>query len=592
MNSLLSNNRIPILLLALLLASGLYSQPLTFNEVAQSQGITYSFPPCDFAGGVSFTDFDGDGRDDLTFGSCNGEEFWVMRNQGGGFLRISDPAWGTDTARSRCLVWVDYDNDGDKDLYVSNEIGQIKLYRQNSPFSFSDVSQAAGLPDTTLYSYHACWGDYDRDGWLDLYVVIRNAINLTDSPNRMYHNNGDGTFSDMTGQVGCEDSTGLGFAAVFFDYNNDQWPDLYVANDKTWSINRLYENNGNGTFSDVTDSSTTGFPMDGMGIAVGDYDRNGYEDLYVTNSPGADGNILLHNNGDGTFSHMADSLNLQVQEVGWGAQFVDLDNDGWQDLIVANGSMGVAQFPANSVFYNLGGTSFNEDLTSTLATDTALSFGNAVGDFNGDGFYDVAVMNGAPSTFQLYQNGANGNAWLKISMEGVVSNRDAVGTRVEVWSGGDSYFQEQHCGVGFGSQNADRMILGFGANPAVDSLVFHWPSGIKNRLENIPLNSSIHVVEDSTSLLITAYEAPIGSEGLMLNCSPNPFQNKLRLHWELLSHQSVGEVRILNALGQMIHREELEENGRSDLELTIPRGVYFVRLISGQRSITRRIVKL
>ena len=317
-----------LLLLCFIGSSSIFGQVQNYSYYSDTVGIHYKYEtPSDYGGGISWADFDGDGWDDFSFGSPGGEPLHIYKNVGGNLILQSSIPFA-DSGAARCLIWVDYDNDADKDLYVTHEYSANKLYRNDGNWNFTDVTLSSGMGNDLMYSYSACWGDYDNDGWLDCYVVNRNQLNINFSANRLYHNNQDGTFTEVALQVGVADTTGLGFSANFMDYNNDGLPDLEVTNDKYYSPNRLYENLGNGQFVDVSDTFSTGIGIDGMGTAIGDYDGNGYLDIYVTNTPWSSinfgGNVLCRNNGDGSFTEVGDSAGVRVNLVGWGGKLPGL----------------------------------------------------------------------------------------------------------------------------------------------------------------------------------------------------------------------------------------------------------------------------
>jgi len=293
------------LLLFLIVSFLMPAQQITFSDVAGQMGINHPFTF--IRGSVSFNDFDGDGKDDLSFSSNEGFPMYIYRNDGSQFTDVTNELGLIDTFRTMNILWSDYDNDGDKDVFTAVDNGETysRLYRNDGVSGFTDVTISAGLTTNLSSANAASWSDYNNDGWIDLYVTNYSEF----EQNYLYMNNGDGTFTDVTEIAGVADTTGtsgifkLPFAVVSFDYNNDGWQDIYIANDH-FTGNTLFENNGDGTFEDVSEQTNSAMGGFMMGIAVGDYDNNGFLDIYLSNDPF--GNFLLKNNGDETFTEVAE----------------------------------------------------------------------------------------------------------------------------------------------------------------------------------------------------------------------------------------------------------------------------------------------
>ncbi|MDX1478703.1 MAG: CRTAC1 family protein, partial [Saprospiraceae bacterium] len=366
---------------------------------------------------------------------------------------------------------------GDLDLFVTAYKGPNRLYQNSGGLVFVEVTAVAGLPIANATTSCAAATDYDRDGDLDLYVGNYGDPALpTPDTNYMYRNNGDGTFTDVTGLTGTADSTRQTLAATFFDYNNDGWEDLYVSNDRIDFRNALYQNNGDGTFSDVSASSGTDITIDAMNVGIGDYDNNGHLDIYVTNTFA--GSVFLKNNGNGTFTDVAPaSGTLFSGHVGWGGTQFDFDNDLDLDLYVSC-SIPFSSLP-NGFFINDGSGIFAEPYAATgglQGIDFVRGFSNAVGDFNHDGKYDIAVCNIQPDSLHIWENiDTNSNHWFKLKLVGTSSNRNAIGAWIEVWIDGQKYLRTTHTHQAFMAQYSHTMIIGTGSHEAIDSLVVRWP---------------------------------------------------------------------------------------------------------------------
>lgn len=499
------------LLTFLLLFTFGHAQNSQFTDVTSALGLDYSYGVgleyqyglTSFNGGFSLCDFNEDGLDDLAYGSVAGMPIFVFENEGTFFNQVPSSSLPIEVGLSSSLTWVDYDNDGDKDLYLTNISGVNKLYRNEGAQNFTDVTISSGMWQESLHAYSVTWGDYNRDGWLDCYVVNRDLDRLLmgmppGSPNSLFKNNGDGTFEEVAEELGVLNPSGLGYAVVFMDYNNDGWPDLYIGNDKG-TCNKLYKNNGDGTFSDVSEPNTTGQCMNAMGICVGDYDNNGYLDMYVTNGPG--GNKFYQNNGDETFTELGESLGITVGHNGWGTSFEDFDNDGDEDLFAVNGGSSIVDWQRNKLFYNQGDNTFAEDLTDSITLFTYHTYGSSMGDWNNDGYYDLAVMNVGGDPMKFWQNKGGSNNWIKLNFQGTVSNRDAIGTWVEVWTAGEKRIRYTMCGNSFSAQYSENYIVGIGQHETVDSIIVKWPSGIINGLYDLTPNQNYFIVEDTLSTI-------------------------------------------------------------------------------------------
>ncbi len=468
-----------------------YSQRVTFQDVAANMGVMHTYSGQFLGGGVSFFDFDGDGLDDLSLTTGAGETIRTFANRNNGFTELTAQLRLTGTDESETILWADYDNDGDQDLFIANFNAPSRLYQCVGQYSYQEVSATAGISPDTLPTTAACWGDYNRDGWLDLYLVNYSQISpFGNLANTLYRNNGDGTFTDVTDFAGVGDSLKKPLAVVFLDYDNDGWPDIYIANDRREG-NTMFRNNGDGAFSDVSVQTRTDLAFDAMGLAVGDYDQNGYLDIYVSN--GSEGNGLLRNNGDGAFTEVADSAGVAVHRVCWGANFLDFDNDGDLDLYVSvsNGQPD----RENVLFENRGDGSFDNVNHLMSGANDFQSYGNAVGDFNRDGYPDIAVLN-ASDPFVLWRNSGAANHWLSLSLEGTVSNRDAVGTRLEVYQSGQRRIYSTQYGASYLSQNSPTLLIGADSSSLVDALLLRWPSGVINTYTQVAVDQHLVFQED------------------------------------------------------------------------------------------------
>lgn len=500
-------------------------------------------------GGVAVFDFDGDGWMDIFL--VSGATFEELENPRGPrphrnkLFRNNRDGTFTDVTESAGLgMWgwgmgaaaADYDNDGCVDLYVTF-YGSNVLYHNNCDRSFTDVTEKAGVAASGWCS-GAAWGDYDRDGMLDLYVARYIDFNKAEVPAKgvsgvcqykgvpvqcgprglkaathiLYHNNGDGTFTDVTRKaLGPAPPQYYGFTPLWLDVNNDGWPDLYVANDGT--PNLLYQNRRDGTFEEIAPMAGCAYDRDGleqssMGADFGDYNRDGWLDLFVTNFSD-DHSTLYKNLGGGNFNDASEEAKLFTtgwNNVKWGAKFFDYDLDGWSDLFIANGHVyveadrwgmdtGYAQHP--QLLRNMGNGTF-EDVTTEVGEDMLrkkLGRGVAIGDLDNDGDIDIVVNNldDSPELFRC-ETPPDRN-WILIHLQGTRSNRNGLGARVIVRAGGVEQVHEVHSSGGFLASSDPRAHFGLGSSEFIGELEIRWPSGVAQKFRNIRSKQIIGVKE-------------------------------------------------------------------------------------------------
>lgn len=514
--------RVTTLFFLVFLCHNLIAQP--FSNVASANGITMGYGNGEWGGGMSFADFNGDGLDDLTFASQLGDPIRFFVNNGNGFSPITAPA--DCTCQSKQVLWADYDNDGDQDLFVTCYNDQNVLFRNDGNLNMVDVTESAGILQQSDPSYGASWGDYNRDGLLDLYVC-NYTFGITSQIDHLYQNNGNGTFKDVTESSGITVPANFSFQSIFFDYNNDLWPDIYVAVDMAFT-NILMQNNGNGiNFLDVSSSSGAGVVVDAMNAGAGDYNNDGYLDLYITNTAPAPGNVLLSNNGSSSFINSSVTCGVDYLHTSWGANFCDINNDTHLDLYVS--SMGPG-FTNNALFINNGTCPFTL-YDGPYSGDSFTSFANAVGDFNGDGKMDIVVSQSAPENFLLLENNSTTtNNYLKIKLAGLDSNRDGLNSWIEVYKDNNKYSRYTQAGEAFMGQNSSTYHFGMADYSTVDSVVIRWTSGWVDRLENVATNQTLFVSEFSTSgalpVILTSFNAKnVGNKYTELSWSTEAEEN-------------------------------------------------------------------
>lgn len=454
----------------LILVSHLFSQGFT-NANALHNINVLNTGAISHGAGVSFYDFNKDGFDDLTYCTASDSLIFYVSN-GSTFSRV-EIIPNPQTLDMRQATWVDYDNDGDADVMVTrarNVGNNTRLWRNDGWPVFTDVTPTLNMPNFGgVRSYGQAWGDYDRDGWLDVYVT---NYNLTGSiTNWLFHNNGNGTFTEVGAAAGVANGSFLSFQAKFWDFNEDGWLDLYVINDLN-QPSVMYYNNGDGTFTDVSIATGTQLMIEAMCISVDDYENDGDWDIYVTNV--AEGNKLLRNI-EGNFSDYAPEAGLELNRMSWGSTWVDHDNDGDNDMHIVTTYGPNNQ---NPFMINNGDNTFVENNSIGFDGDVTNAYSNAKGDFNNDGFYDLTHSTvGSQNSYRFWQNNGVGGQWVKVDLTGTISNRDAIGSLVEYWVNGEKKRYMTSAGGGFLSQSAHTEILGIGTANQIDSLRITWPLG-------------------------------------------------------------------------------------------------------------------
>jgi enediyne biosynthesis protein E4 len=501
-------------------------------------------------GGVALLDYDNDGRLDIFF--TNGarlqdpmpdskspdkteQKFWnrlYHQNSDGTFADVTERAGLTGMPQNYYGMGVavgDYDNDGFEDLYVTG-FGGNTLYRNNGNGTFTDVTKRAGVGGGG-WSASAGFFDYDNDGKLDLFVT--RYVDWTFKTNRycgeqrpgyraychpdnydgvtdiLYHNNGDGTFTDVSAKASVANPKGKGLGVSFADYDGDGFTDIFVANDSVQCF--LYHNNGNGTFTEVGLLAGVGYNEDGktfagMGIDFSDYDNDGLSDIVVTDLSN-ERYMLFRNNGDSSFRDVTNQSGLGAATLafsGWSTRFFDYDNDGWKDLFVAQSHvMDTIEKTSPNLRYlepplllrNVSGHFERVVAGDAFRTEWA-GRGAAFGDIDNDGDTDIVVSNVGQYAYVLRNDGGSRNNWIGIETVGKKSNRDGIGARVKVISGsGLTQYFTVNTAVGYQSASDKRVIAGLGDDSTAKLIEIHWPSGIVQKFENVRARQYLKAVE-------------------------------------------------------------------------------------------------
>ena len=500
------------------------------------------------SGGIGLIDCDGDGKLDII--AVNGSNVDRYRRQGGDpmvtlyhqdadlkFSDITQQAGLTHKGWGMGLAVADYDNDGKPDIYVTGYGGNA-LYHNLGNCKFEDVTEKARVGVGGL-SLGAAWGDYDRDGRVDLFVSRYVHVDMDKLPELgsdekfcrfrgvlvqcgpwgmqgegdfLFHNRGDGTFEDVSKKAGVDDKRRYyGMGVVWGDYDNDGWPDLYVADDA--GPNYLYRNQHDGTFEEVglmlgTDLSGDGQELGSMGVDMGDYDHSGRLHIFVTEFVDQS-DTLYHNNGSDGFADV--SWNSQIAQpshpyVGWGTAFFDMDNDGWLDIFVANGHVypqvdtipNAAHFKQPMLlFRNKRNGTFEESGAAAGLSDVPMQSrrGAAFGDINNDGCVDIVTLNVSDTPSLLLNHCQNGNHRALFQLLGTKSNRLAIGARITVRTGKITQFSEVKGGSSYISQNDLRQHFGLEKSEKMDEVTVRWPNGETEALKDVPADYIYTIAE-------------------------------------------------------------------------------------------------
>jgi enediyne biosynthesis protein E4 len=529
--------------------------PVQFTDITDAAGVRFRHVSAaekkyiveSMSGGVALFDYDNDGCLDIYFTNAltvdtfntprSSRSALYHNNCDGTFTDVTDKSGLAYPGWAHGVVAADFDGDGFEDLYVTC-LGHNHLYHNNGNGTFTDITERAGVDDAR-WSTGAAVADYDKDGALDLFVSNYVDIDLARLPefgkgktcqyrgvavqcgpkglpgagDSLFHNKGDGTFTNVSKQSGVSDPEGrFGLGAIWMDVDGDGWLDLFVANDATG--NYLYRNNHDGTFTEMglqagVSLDDEGVPLGSMGVTVGDYLHSGSFGIFVTNFSGEHATLYRHDKPMlfTDVSYASRVAPVSTPFVGWGAGFFDYDNDGWPDLIAVNGhvypqmenvSVGTTYRQRLLLFHNLQNGTFEEvaEKSGEVLSVPRVSRGLALGDIDNDGYIDVVINNldGKPTI--LHNSGASGNNWITIKTVGRGMNLDAIGARVKVVSGDLVQWDEVHAGGSYLSSNDPRLHFGLGKRNKVDLIEIHWPDGKVETIKDVAANLFVTIAEE------------------------------------------------------------------------------------------------
>jgi len=504
--------------------------------------------------GVAAADYDGDGHLDLYIASqLKFDRFnprsWnrLYRNDGDGtFTDVTQEAGAQVDflpdmpvkifGNKHSVSWADYDRDGDPDLLLT-QVGPEVLFRNNGDGTFTDIADAAGLNGGELDEFEtsgATWFDFDLDGWLDLY------ISSWKGPNRFYRNRGDGTFEDIGAATGMDDEAQT-WMSISWDVNDDDLPDLYLAND--FGANTLYLNQGNGQFVDASAEWGLADEGESMGLALDDASGDGFPDLYVTNNAVREGDAMLNTfflgAAQGPLQDSAGPLGIANTNWAWGTEFFDGDLDGDLDLFVVNGAL-IERNTPNRYFRNMlreeGALRWTDIASASQVDGRAESHGLLVFDVEDDGDPDLLITNWDEPLYFLVHPGSS-NRWLKVALEGTTSNKEGFGSVITVITQ-EGRQQRWYNGVDFLGQSIQPALFGLGTETTYEAIEVEWPGGMTERWPGGEASQTVRLVQGSGTLVSTFVERPVALPDEM-SVYPNPAAGSVTFRLDAADDQGI-----------------------------------------------------
>jgi hypothetical protein len=601
-----------------------------FTDNSDSAGIDHICnSPYLMGGGVAFFDYDQDGDEDLYMTSGFDRDHLYENDGLGNFTEVgmSKGLSFTDEFFTFGVICGDIDNDGDKDVFLTTFLGEDIITEEpifynnklllNNGGQFTDISIQAGITDS-LISTSATFIDVNLDGYLDVYVInyVEEESPLLDSNNNpigysstcfvnhLYLNNQDNTFTESANTFGL-DHMGCGLAVASTDFNNDQNTDIYLANDFGYWLepNVMFENTTPGFALTNTGSSLgADIGMFGMGIAVGDFDEDLDLDYYITNiGP----NALLENDINNGFTDVSVGLDVTNDSVsgflttGWGAEFLDVDNDTYLDLLVANGHIPMPEdffetslMDPNKLYLNDGSGGFIDASIANNVADSSMSHGLAYGDINNDGFLDFVTVNTdtnitSNNKSKLFVNTGGGNNWIKLKLEGTISNRDAYGSHVVLYADGRSFLREVSGGASHASHSSSTLHFGLSTISFIDSIEIYWPSKLIETVYGKAVNETLNFLEGSGIVSLNEVDE------ISFSIYPNPTKGvtNLQMNGKI---QSDVNISIFDCYGRVVFQQQVETtnlDNRVGINLNyLSAGLYTVSLSTSNGKLAKTLI--
>lgn len=536
--------------------------------------------------GISWVDFNNDGLLDLYVPTAGSTPNKLYKNNGNGtFTEVAAAVGLNDIANTVTCTWGDFDNDGDQDLFVTIQSGGAKLWqnnlRPNNDTTFTDITASAGISITS--GQMPAWADYNLDGYLDFYSPLASAT----TPDALYRNNRNGTFSNVADSAGVNHQiSGISEQAIHWgDYNKDGYPDLFIGSLTGQSY--FHPNNGNGTFGES--GAALGFQGTARGVQWVDFNNDGLWDLSVAGYAGTTTIPvkLFRNNGNGTFTDVAATAGITDGVISWGVTWADYDNDGYEDLFV-----NVFGQSTSCLLYKNNGNGTFTNVTSAAGLTGLTALSAIWGDYDGDGDMDLYTSGTGSTGNHLFKNNADTtNKWLKVNLVGTTANRSGVGAQIEVYAGSLRMMREVNTGVGYRSQNMLTPHFGLGTNTRADSIVVRWPNQQHTRTVTRNVNARQVITINESGVSVPESAAPVGF-ALMQNY-PNPFNPSTTIPFSLPEQASV-RLKVLDLLGQEVATlvegetpaggHSVVWNGRSTTGRDVASGIYICRLEAHSKS--------
>ena len=549
-----------------------------FEDITVDAGLSFS----GFSQGVCLFDYNNDGMDDILFTTRTGGAIHLYRNDGNmEFTDVSIQSNLSVSMEARAVIAADYDNDGDQDVFIGATDGISILFQNDGYGNFQDVTNLAGIIINDRVS-GCSWLDYNQDGFLDLYVGLTYISNL------LFKNNGDGTFIEIAQNIGATGPHSgcviMGLGSIDYDRDGDQ--DIFITQDN-YNGNILLRNGGNGAFFDVSWQSQTDLEVMGMGVAFGDINRDGFFDFYTTN---LNENSLLLNSSSGVFTDISETSGTQdiIGSMGWGTFFFDANNDGWVDLYNNNETAYGGVY--NSLMLNNGDLTFSMSGPECGAVIANNGYGSAYSDLDQDGDLDIVLV-GSPSNIgsvHLLRNDSSANNWIVLRLRQDQKNLFGIGSAVEIYHNAAKQVSYVASGSSYCSQNTLDVHFGLSNESLVDSAIIHWPDGNIESFYSLHVNNINYLMRgDGYATLSVQKDNLYPKDFYIAGAYPNPFNGTSVI--EIASANNIkSKVEIYNLFGQKVLSNEykLFSGINQQIKLSLnghPSGVYFLKVSADKK---------